>query len=70
MIFEGSSLDGFEDSSFEISKAFEDSVEFSNSTAEDSSCFGAGVFVMRTVADLGHLIPRGFDCFSNELTAE
>lgn len=62
-------MDGFEDSSFEISRTFSDSFKLSKSAGvADSACFGADVFVMRTEADFGHFIPRGFDCFSNELT--
>lgn len=62
-------MDGFEGSSFVISWTLVDSVALSMSTsAVDSASVGADVFVMRTEADLGHFIPRGFDCFSNELT--
>lgn len=71
MILAGSSLDGFEDSSFSISRTFAVSLASPKSVATvDSACFGAEVFVMRTEADLGHFIPRGFDCFSNELTVK
>lgn len=66
VIFEGSSLDGLIDSSFLFSSSFIVSFELSKATV--SSFFGVDEFVIRTVEDLGHFIPRGFDCFSSELT--